>query len=169
MNVFLVGFMGSGKSSLGKKLAQRLSSPFMDLDTMIEKWEERTIPVIFKESGEEYFRKVEKSILLTLDEGKMAVIALGGGACCKEESWNFLENNGVIVYLKESPEVLYGRLKTQKEKRPLIASQSDAKLKDFIKKKLKERSVFYEKAHIVYEKEKTTFPALVQEISDYLK
>lgn len=169
MNVFLIGFMGSGKSKLGKKLASRLDIPFLDLDELIENEENMTISQIFNLKGEAYFREVEKTMLFKHFSKMNVLLSLGGGACCNELSWKFLEQNGPIIYVKEPVEILFGRLKTDKVKRPLIANLSDEELKFFIDKKLDERSVFYDKAHFIFEKEKTTLDFLVNQIKNYLR
>ena len=168
MNIFLIGFMGSGKSSLGKKLSTRLDRDFVDLDSLIEEREGKSISSIFSEKGEAYFRKVESEILHSLNVDKQSVVSLGGGACCSDENWNFLENNGLIIYLKEKPEVLLGRLRVNKSKRPLIANLDDNDLTNFIQEKLDERSIYYEKAHFIYEKEKCSFAFLVKQIENYV-
>jgi shikimate kinase len=169
MNIFLVGFMGSGKSSLGKKLASRLNRPFVDLDKLIEEKEGISISAIFTFKGEEYFRNLEKKILHELPSDLNAVISLGGGASCNEDSLHFIKESGLSIYLKEKVDVLYGRLKLNKVNRPLIAQLDDKALKEFITEKLEERSVFYERAHFIYEKDRTSFTFLVKQIEDYLK
>jgi len=168
MNVFLIGFMGSGKTSLGKKIANKLNRTFIDLDDLIEGKEGKSISELFSEKGENYFRQIEKSVLLSQSKDKEVVVSLGGGACCNEESWKFMENNGLIIYLKEKPEILFGRLKQNKNQRPLIAHLPDEDLKEFIDKKLSERSIYYDKAHFVYEKDKSSFKFLVKQINDFL-
>jgi len=169
MNVFLIGFMGSGKTALGRKLSKKLNRDFIDLDNLIGEKEGRSVSEIFSEKGEDYFRNVEKSTVLRLTRDKNAVVSLGGGACCNNESWNFLKNNGLIIYLKEKPEVLLGRLRVNKSERPLIADLDDKDLKNFIDEKLAERSTYYEKAHFIYEKEKSSFDFLVRQIEEYVK
>ena len=84
-------------------------------------------------------------------------------------NWAFLEQNGLIIYLKESPDILFGRLRKNKSKRPLIAGLEDNDLKEFIGEKLKERSAFYDRAHFIFEKDKTSFPFLVSQIENFLE
>jgi len=167
MNIFLIGFMGSGKSSLGKKLSTRLNREFIDSDSLIEEREGKSISSIFSENGEVYFREIEREVLHGLNADKQSVVSLGGGACCSDENWNFLENNGLIIYLKEKPQVLLGRLRINKNERPLIANLDDNDLSNFIHEKLDERSAYYEKAHFIYEKEKSSFAFLVKQIENY--
>lgn len=169
MNVFLVGFMGSGKSKLGKKLASRLELPFLDLDELIENEENMTISQIFNSKGEAYFRESERTNLFKFYAEKKVLLSLGGGACCNESSWKFLEENGLIIYIKEPSGILYGRLKKEKSKRPLIANLADGELKEYIDQKLEERSIFYERAHFIYEKEKSSLDFLVNQIRNYLR
>lgn len=169
MNVFLIGFMGSGKSKLGKRLAGSLNLDYVDLDDEIEKREGRSITEIFASDGEASFRLIEQKVLFDFYADKNVVISLGGGTCCNDSSWKFLEENGLIIYLKEPEEVLYGRLKTARAGRPLIANLNDEELRTFISKKLEERSAYYEKAHFIFEKEKSTYGFLVKQIETYLK
>lgn len=169
MNVFLIGFMGSGKSKLGKKLASRLDMPFLDLDELIENEENMTISQIFNLKGEAFFREAEKSVLFRHFSERNILLSLGGGACCNDSSWKFLEQNGLIIYVKEPVGILFGRLKKERSNRPLIAHLTEDELKSFIGKKLKERSVFYEKAHFIYEKEKSSLDFLVNQIKNYLR
>ncbi len=168
MNIYLIGFMGSGKSSLGKKLASRLDREFVDLDKLIEEKENKSITDIFDEKGEDYFRKVEQSNLFSLPSSREAVVALGGGACCNDLSWNFLDQNGLIIYLKEKEEILLGRLRQNRSQRPLIAHLENEELKAFVKDKVKERSEYYDRAHFVFEKEKTSMDFLVDQIHQFL-
>ena len=161
--------MGSGKSKLGKKLASKLNKGFIDLDSQIEEREGLSVSEIFNQKSEEHFRKTEQEELLKLGSEKQAVISLGGGACCNDLSWAFLEQNGLVIYIKEPIEILYGRLKQNRSRRPLIASLDDESLRDFIEKKLEERLTYYKKAHFTYEQERTSLPFLVKQIEDYLR
>ena len=169
MKVFLVGFMGSGKSSLGTKLAARLDLTFIDLDVLIETQENQTISQIFSQKGEGYFREMEQKCLFSLSAEVNTVVSLGGGAACNDAGWNFIKENGLVIYVKESPEILFGRLRKLKSNRPLISALNDEQLKAFIEEKLKERSLFYEKADFIYEKEKSSYAFLVSQIENYLR
>jgi len=169
MNIFLIGFMGSGKSSFGKKLARKLSKDFIDLDEWIESKEGKSISQIFSDHGEAHFRKTESALLSTIDSEKNAVVALGGGAPCNKINWSHIRKNGILIYLKESESILFGRLKQNKSTRPLVSSLNDAELRVFIQEKLKERSEYYEQADFVYEKNKTGFEFLIDQLTNYTR
>ena len=148
----LIGYMGSGKSVVGKGLAKKLSQPYTDLDTYTEKNENMSIPEIFSERGEIYFRKKEqeylRSFLESYDEG---VLSLGGGTPCSPGTMEFLNSftNNRTVYLKASIETLTDRLFPEKSHRPLIAHiETENALRDFIRKHIFERSPYYSQAQI---------------------
>jgi len=148
--IFLIGFMGSGKSTLGAQLARRLDYQFMDMDKLIEDTAELTIPEIFNEHGEEIFRKWEHDILLELCRREKLVISTGGGAPCHSEMMDLMNANGCTIYLKLSPNTLHDRLMRSKTERPLIKGKSEAELLEFITKLLEKREKIYEQAtHIV--------------------
>ena len=169
MNIFLLGFMGSGKSSLGRKLAKRLGRTFVDLDDLIEVKTGQSISTIFSEKGEAYFRTIEREVLMGFNPEGEYVVSLGGGAPCSESNIGFIQTVGMSIYLKEPEDVLFGRLRGNKKERPLIANLNDAALKQFISDKLSEREKFYERADFVFEKSKTTWPFLISQIDRYIK
>lgn len=168
MNVYLIGFMASGKTSLGKKIAGKLDRTFIDLDQKIEEKEGISITQIFKEKGETHFRKLEQDVLFSLPSQMAAVISLGGGTPCHDLNWSFLDQNGLIIYLKEEEATLLGRLRQNRSDRPLIANLSDAELKTFVHEKLNERSTYYERAHFTFEKDKTSLDFLINQIQAFL-
>ncbi|MFI5135670.1 MAG: shikimate kinase [Chitinophagales bacterium] len=131
--IFLIGFMGSGKTSVGKKLAALLSAEFVDLDEVIELKESKTISQIFQELGEEYFRERESQCLQSLSEKSNAVIATGGGVPYFHDNMKWMNENGVTVYLQTNSEILFGRLKSEIAHRPLLHGNSEEELKQFIK------------------------------------
>lgn len=151
--VYLMGFMASGKSSLGARLARRLAIDFIDLDTFIEEKEGKSISAIFEENGEEYFRKLEQNALQIVST-KIAVISLGGGTPCQKENLDTIKKTGQSFYLKVRTEVLIGRLKNQKHKRPLVANMERIELNQYVEQKLAEREPFYLQANFTIEKEK---------------
>ncbi|PKA81953.1 shikimate kinase [Ulvibacter sp. MAR_2010_11] len=150
MKIVLFGYMGSGKSSVGKQLASTLNYNCIDLDSEIEKREDKTISEVFNEKGEIYFRNIEKEILQDLiSSPEKLVIATGGGTPCYGDTTTFLSTqpNVITIYLQTSLEVLTTRLYSEKAHRPLIAHlQTEAVLKDFIRKHLFERSHYYTQA-----------------------
>ncbi|MFT5385439.1 MAG: shikimate kinase [Saprospiraceae bacterium] len=149
--IFLIGFMGSGKSHTGKALAARMDCPFFDLDEYIEEKLSMSISAIFDQKGEDYFRIEERKCLRDFGVLGKAVIATGGGTSCFFDNMEWMKLHGVTVYLKASPSVLALRLENEKSKRPLIADFTEEALLDFIINKLKERSPFYEQASVVFE------------------
>lgn len=146
MKIFLIGMMGSGKSFWTKKLSKKLKSGGYDLDFLIESHEEKTIPEIFAEDGEEYFRKSESKILRWFGEKKTFVLATGGGTPCFHDNMNWMNKNGITVWIDEPVDVLAKRLEPEKAHRPLIQHLSDAELKTFLANKLAERTPFYQQA-----------------------
>jgi len=168
MNIYLIGFMGSGKSSLGVQLGEKINRPYFDLDNRIEEKEGKSISEIFTDKGEDYFRKIEQNILFSYSSNSKSVISLGGGACCNDLSWNFLDQNGLIIYLKVSEGTLFERLKQNRSKRPLIANLSDEDLKKVISEKLKDRLSYYERAHFTFDSESTSLDFLVKHIEAFL-
>ena len=145
--ITLIGYMGSGKSTISRALSALTDAKIIDLDDWIEAKEHKSISKIFKTHGEAYFRKLETAALNEVFglPGNY-IVSLGGGTPCQPGNMALINKKSVSFYLKTSPETLFEHLKSEKEKRPLIAHLSDSELKEFIATHLKERSVFYEKA-----------------------
>ncbi len=149
MNFFLIGFMGSGKTYWGKIWAQKKGLHFYDLDEIIEAKEGRSIATIFEKEGEEYFRKKETETLHTFSEKDNFVTACGGGAACFNNNMQWMNENGITVYLSATPQYILSRIKEEKDKRPLINKLNEAELLFFIEQKLKEREPFYNQAQLI--------------------
>lgn len=149
--VYIVGFMGSGKSTAGKKLAAALNWSFIDLDKKIEEAAGKTIPAIFEKEGEEYFRSLEAKVLQSVGVLTKTIISTGGGTPCHGNNMDFMLDNGLTVYLRLTPEQLTSRLLGSSGERPLIKNIPDDQLKDFIEKKLAQREIYYSKAVITAE------------------
>jgi len=147
--IILIGFMGSGKTTMGEKLAKKLNYKFLDTDKEIENLIGMSIAQIFESKGEKYFRTIEKQFLRNLDVSN-TVIATGGGLPCFNNNIDYLNQIGITVYLKYSAEDLYERLKSETEKRPIIAGKSNEELLLFIKELLYTRKAYYEKAQQIY-------------------
>jgi shikimate kinase len=145
--IFLIGMMGSGKSYWAKKIAKWNKCVGYDLDDIIEMNEEKTIPEIFSEDGEDAFRKTEAKIIRWFKEKKKFVIATGGGTPCFHDNMNWMKKEGVVIWLDESIEVLVSRLTAQKAQRPLIANLDDNEIAKFIQEKLVERNPIYQQAN----------------------
>ena len=170
MHIFLLGFMGSGKSTLGKKLARKLGRKFIDLDQYIEKKENLSIAGIFKEKGENTFRSLENYYLQHISEHEEdAVIALGGGTPCFFNNMQIINDSGISIYLELSAEALSARLMQDNEPRPLIQNKTAQELGSFIKEKLEAREKFYKKANISLNATNLTPEKLFQEIYPLLQ
>ncbi|HYK75355.1 MAG TPA: shikimate kinase [Daejeonella sp.] len=149
MRIFLIGFMGSGKTTLGRKLAQFLQYDFVDVDKQIETKIGMSISHYFNLHGEEAFRKLEREVLQTSNYSQHAVIATGGGAPCYADNLEWMHHAGKVVYLSLPPRALVNRLKNSKTERPLLKDLEDEELLDFISQKLAEREVFYSRAKYI--------------------
>jgi len=149
--VYIIGFMGSGKSTTGRKLASSLGWSFIDLDRRIEETTGKSIPEIFSEYGEEYFRNVEKDTLKNLNTQSNTIISTGGGTPCHGDNMDYMVETGLTVYLKLTPVQLKQRLSESKGERPLIKGLSHEGLLGFIKEKLAGREKWYNRSDIVIE------------------
>jgi shikimate kinase len=165
MLIYLMGYMGSGKTSLGKKLARKLQYDFADLDSLIEQRAKRNIPQIFAEEGEEAFRKLEQAELRRSFEFNNTVVALGGGTPCFFDNLEQINKHGISVYLKLSAVSLAHRLNDSKTKRPLIEGLSEGELFEYVQQQLGEREKFYIRAHLIVKGEDLRIDQLVEDLS----
>jgi len=149
--IYIIGFMGSGKSTAGKKLASALGWRFIDLDKKIEEKTGKTIPEIFKEFGEDYFRELETSELRNLNSSFSTIISTGGGTPCYGNNMDYMLSTGLTIYLKLTPGQLKSRLSDSKGERPLIKDLKPGELLSFIEKKLADRECWYEKSELIIE------------------
>lgn len=146
MLYFLIGFMGSGKSFAGRKLAEVLEIPCIDMDKHIETTENKSIQEIFEQKGEPYFRKLERDFLKTLDPKDNLIISTGGGVPCFFDNMKVMNEKGITIYLNRSKEVVMRQLLKGIDKRPLLKGKSEEEIWDFYDKKLQERLPFYNQA-----------------------
>ena len=146
--IYIIGFMGSGKTTAGKKLASLLGWSFIDLDKRIEEYAGKTIPEIFSQSGEDYFRIIENQLLRNLKMCTKTVISTGGGTPCYIDNMDYMIETGLTIYLKLTPAELKSRLSQSKGKRPLIKDLDQNELTSFIKEKLAVREKWYERSDI---------------------
>ncbi|NVO03809.1 MAG: shikimate kinase, partial [Bacteroidetes bacterium] len=135
MRIFLIGFMGCGKSSFGKRLANKLGLSFVDLDIEIETSKGRSVSEIFALEGEKVFRCYETETLIQNTEKDNLIISTGGGTPCFNENMDLINSKGISIYLKMSSESLLHRLVNSKKERPLIKSMTYFELKKFISDK----------------------------------
>lgn len=144
--IIIVGYMGSGKTTVGKALSKDMGIPFYDLDWYIESRMRKTVAQIFAELGEEGFRKIEYNMLHEVAEFENVIISCGGGTPCFFDNMDYMNGQGETVYLKASPEVLYGHLKMGKTERPLLKNKTPEEMQVFIAEQLEKREPFYSKA-----------------------
>ena len=148
--VILIGYMGSGKTTVGKALSKETGMMFYDLDWYIESRMRKSVAQIFAERGEEGFRKIEHNMLHEVAEFEDVIISCGGGTPCFFDNMDYLNRQGDVVYLKATPEVLYKHLLMAKVERPLLKDKTPEELIAYITGHLKEREPFYTKAgHIL--------------------
>jgi shikimate kinase len=146
MKIFLIGMMGSGKSYWMDKLGRRLKLPRYDLDSMIESAENRTIQQIFNESGEAHFRKMESIVLRWFGNKDEFIVATGGGTPCFFDNMDWMNSEGITIWLDEGIDLLVERLLPEKDHRPLISQLDQKDLKSYLEKKRAEREIFYSKS-----------------------
>lgn len=149
-NIYLLGFMGSGKSFIGKKLSENLGLNFLDLDLSIEDASQLTITQIFSQIGEKGFRLTEANVLRKTADISQHIISCGGGTPCYHDNMKWIKDHGISIYLKTSTELLFRRLNNQKNERPLICNMQDEELKQFISIKLDERENYYSQADYIH-------------------
>ena len=144
--IILIGYMGAGKTTVGRALSKELGIPFYDLDWYIESRRHKTVSEIFAEQGEDTFRKIEHNMLHEVAEFENVIISCGGGTPCFFDNIDYMNQQGQVVYLKATPEVLYQHLMMGKGERPLLKGKSKEELMTFIREQLEKREPFYEKA-----------------------
>jgi shikimate kinase len=163
--IILVGFMGAGKTTLGKALAEKLGLPFYDSDALIEKRTDSSISSIFLNHGELYFRNLEKEAIDKLPKNSSYVLAVGGGLPCFNNLMETLNAIGSTIYLKHDIRTLAKRLTKDTELRPLVAQKSHKELLSYIEEKVIEREVVYSKAHLIFEHEEQTPEGVIRRLN----
>lgn len=166
MRIFLIGFMGSGKSTMGRTLASELNLTFIDLDSFLEEKYFRTIPQIFAEEGEERFRKKERNVLEEVCSFDNVIVATGGGAPCFFDNMDLMNESGFCVFLDVEISSLVNRLIHAKTERPLIKGKSTEELREFIEGLLAKRRPFYEKARYILKGSEITSAQIIDLLSD---
>lgn len=150
IRIFLTGYMGAGKTTLGKAFARKLNLPFVDLDWYMEERFHKTVGELFVERGEAGFRELEKNMLHEVGAFENVVISTGGGAPCFFDNMDFMNRNGKTVFLNVHPDVLFRRLRVAKQQRPILQGKQDDELKEFIIRALEKRTPFYSQAQYVF-------------------
>jgi len=165
MKIFLIGFMGSGKTTIGRRLVERIGFDFVDTDSFIEMQQGLTVSEVFARYGEAAFREMERNILPEIQKLEFAVVSTGGGMPCYKDNMEVMRSIGKVVYLKTSPQALTRRLLRSHTERPLIKGKTENELQQFIEEKLIEREPFYNRAHIVVQTENFSMDELLRSIN----
>ena len=148
--IILIGYMGSGKTTVGKVLSREIKLPFYDLDWYIENRMHKSIHQIFEEKGEEGFRKIERNLLHEVAEFENVIISCGGGTPCFFDNIGYINQQGESVYLKCRADVLSAHLRMGKTIRPLLLNKTNEEVELFINEQLAQRESFYSQAkHII--------------------
>ena len=164
MRIFLVGFMGAGKSVVGRRLAKSLNLSFYDLDEEIESHYKMSVSAIFQKYDEACFRKLETSVLESFSSKDNFVLSCGGGTPCFGENMAFMNSIGTTIYIKLSTDELVGRISSSYHKRPLTEGKSDEELASYVDAMLKKREPFYSMAKITVDASGTDKETLVEKI-----
>lgn len=173
VRIFLTGYMGAGKTTLGKVLARSLNISFVDLDWYIEERFHKTVGELFTERGETGFRELERNMLHEVAEFENVVISTGGGAPCFFDNMEFMNRIGQTVFLDVNPDVLFRRLRVAKQQRPILQGKEDDELKAFIIQALEKRAPFYQQAQYVFNadelEDRWQIETSVQRLKDVLR
>ena len=164
-NIFLIGFMGAGKTTVGRILANKLKLAYLDLDEVIEKELKLTVQEIFSRFGEDIFRDAETKALQTITQKDKQVVATGGGVVLRKENWETMEANGITVYLKAPAEVLWSRVKNNTS-RPLLQVENPF---ERLCELLSRRIPLYEKSDLIVDTENVSPEHLALEIAEKMK
>ncbi|MCC8145016.1 MAG: shikimate kinase [Bacteroidales bacterium] len=171
--IFLVGYMGAGKTTIGRNLAQKLNMHFVDLDLFIENRYRKKIREIFEEKGEKGFRQIERNALLEIISFENALVSTGGGTPCFFDNMSLMNESGLTIYLKVSVEELANRLDACKQTRPLIKDKTKEELISFIQENLQLREPFYDQSVVKIDSCSLdtiqNVDSTVHQISNYLK
>lgn len=167
--LFLIGYMGAGKTTLGKAFARETGLTFIDLDWYIEERYHKTVQQLFAEYGEQGFRTLERKMLHEVAEFENVVISAGGGTPCFFDNMEYMNACGDTVFLDVAPDVLFRRLRVARQQRPLLASKSDEELMGFICEALQKRHPFYSKAKFLFKADELEDKRQIQVSVDSLR
>lgn len=163
--IFLIGYMGVGKTTIGKELAEKLNLPFVDTDLFIEDRCRKKITDIFVEKGEKNFREIEKKNLQEIiHRWENIIVSTGGGIPCFSNNMKLMNASGITIYLKIATELLIERLINMKSVRPLIKDKSPEEIKCFVADNLVEREPFYNQASIIFPINKLTMDDIIKSL-----
>jgi len=166
MKIFIIGYMGSGKSTFGRKLSRRLNCPFVDMDKVFQLQFNSTISNYFEKQGEEAFRREEMLLLRQYQNQENLIISTGGGTPCFYDNMEWMNDNGLTIYLEMSPAALFSRLKNAKTVRPLLPPTED--FISFITTHLAKRAPYYSAAQITLNGLSISIDQVILEIEKHL-
>ena len=169
MLLFLVGYMGCGKSSIGRPLAKRLGMQIIDMDTEIERRCGMSLRDFYSEHGEQEFRRYEHEVLQELTKAENTVVATGGGVPCFFDNMSLMNEAGITIYFKLSPEKLAARLEYGKNKRPLLRGKSQQELVSFIQENLQQREPYYAQARLIVEGDRLSDEYMARHVMLYVE
>jgi shikimate kinase len=167
MNIYLIGYMGSGKSTLGHELAVALATPSIDLDEEFEKRYKIKISQFFEKYGENAFRELEHKILTDISLMKDVVVSTGGGTPCFHDNMELMKSTGLTIYLKGTPALLLSRIESSGSKRPIFQKMKGEKSLHNISEHLKTREFYYQKSHLTIDASKPDITELKELIRSY--
>ena len=170
MRLYLIGYMGTGKSTIGHKIAKRCEVPFLDTDKMVEEAEGAEVADIITYAGEEYFRNAERTALEKTAEKECVVVSTGGGLPVWGDNQQWIAEHGVSVYLKRTPEQIISRLSPHgRYKRPKLRGLNDEELLQVMREGIAEREPIYSKADIVIDCSQVSDWEITDRLCDYIK
>ncbi len=164
MRIYLIGFMGCGKTTWGRKLSTQMNLAFIDLDKYIEERMFMTVPEIFEKMGQDEFRKIERKYLQEVSELDNVIISTGGGAPCFFDNIQYMNAHGLTIYMNLSEALLVTRLTNSKNKRPLVDGKTGDELLAYITEMLAYRNQFYKQAHFIMNPIEYSIETLAEEI-----
>ena len=171
--IFLIGYMGAGKTTVGKVLSRQLGLSFIDLDHYIEGRYHKTVGQLFAEKGEEACRDIERRMLREVAAFEDVLVSTGGGAPCFFDNMEFMNRTGKTVFLNVHPDVLFRRLRIAKQQRPILQGRQDDELMDFIIQALEKRAPFYRQAQYIFDadelEDRRQIETSVQRLQELLK
>ncbi|HHT04165.1 MAG TPA: shikimate kinase [Bacteroidales bacterium] len=169
MRIYIIGFMYSGKSTVGKKLANLMNLKHIDTDKVFETKYNITISSFFEKYGENLFRELEHKILLETIKEDNCIISTGGGLPCFHNNIEIIKENGISIYLNMSPISIIHRINNSKKKRPLLQNKSPEELQEYIEKLLKEREILYNQANLKIKGEDPNIKEIQAELISYIQ
>lgn len=164
MRVYLVGYMGAGKTTLSRRIAALLGLESIDLDELFESRYKISIPDFFKKYDETLFRRLESQLLKETLQWDNTVFSTGGGAACFYDNMDWMNRHGITVYLQMDPSSIVHRLSNAKKKRPLVESKTRDELLEFVREHLRQRNIFYSQAQIIVKGESVDAATLAKQI-----